>query len=125
MQEELAVGDGRTQIVLQRIALAQALVHLRIEEPHRLAPIEFGPIERRVGIGEKRHGIGAVTRVDGRPNAEPDRNLLLAHIELFLDRLEDSIGEVSRSLRLFPAGRNDDELVAADARDETVADGLF
>ncbi len=46
-----------------------------------------------------------------------------AHVELFLDRLEDAIGEVSRGLRLFPAGRNDDELVAADARDEIVADG--
>ena len=39
------------------------------------------------------------------------------------DRLEHAIGEVSRGLRLFPDGRNDDELVAADARDEIVADG--
>ena len=39
-----------------------------------LAPIELGPIERRVGIGEKRHGIGAVARIDRGANAERDRN---------------------------------------------------
>ena len=38
VQAQLVAGDGRAQIVLQRVALAQAPVHLGIEEAHRMRP---------------------------------------------------------------------------------------
>ena len=60
VQEQLVACDGRAQIELQREALAQAAVHLGIEEADRMAAIGLGAVERGIGIGEQRRRLGAV-----------------------------------------------------------------
>jgi hypothetical protein len=78
------MGDGRAEIVLQRVALAQALVHFGVEEPH-LAPVRLGPIERRIGIRKQRLDVAAVAGIERGPDAEADGDFLRADLEVLGD----------------------------------------
>ena len=53
VQFELASRDRRLQILLNGVALAQPLVHFRLEEADRSATVDLGPIKRGIGIGEQ------------------------------------------------------------------------
>ena len=55
VQDELVVRDRRAQIVLQRVALAQAPVHVGVEEADHVAAVGLGAVERGIGVGEQRH----------------------------------------------------------------------
>ncbi len=76
--------------MLQREAVAQAAVHFGIEEAHRLAPVLLGAVERGIGVGEQRHGVGAVVRIDGGADAEADGDLLALHLEWLGDGLQQA-----------------------------------
>ena len=51
VQAQLVVGNGRAQIVLERVPLSQAAIHVRVEEAHHMPTVGLGPIERGIGIG--------------------------------------------------------------------------
>ena len=87
VEEQLVACDGRAQIELQREALAQAAIHLGIEEAGRMAAIDLGAVERGIGIGEQRRHLGAVARIDCGSDAEAKRDLLPAHLEGVCHRL--------------------------------------
>ena len=87
VEEQLVACDGRAQIKLQREALAQAAIHLGIEEAGRMAAIDLGAVERGIGIGEQRWHLGAVARIDCGSDAEAKRDLLPAHFEGVCHRL--------------------------------------
>ena len=54
VEEQLVARDRRAQIDLQREALAQAAIDVGVEEAHRLAAVDLGAVERRIGVGQQR-----------------------------------------------------------------------
>ena len=118
VQAQLVVGDGRAQIVLERVALSEAAIHLGVEEAHHMPPVGLGPIERGIGIGQQRREVARVLRIGGRADAEADGNLLASNVEVLRDRFEQPIGQRFRGGRLLARRQDEREFVAADARDE-------
>ena len=57
VQEQLVAADRRTQIDLQREAIAQAAVDVGIEETHGLAAALLGAVERGIGVGQQRDHV--------------------------------------------------------------------
>ncbi len=118
VQPQLAVGDRRAQIVLQRVALSQMAIHFRMEETGDVAPIRLCPIQRSVGIGLQRHGISGVLWIKRGADAQAHRNSLAADFEIHRQRLEQAVGQGFGGSRLFAFGKHQREFIAADAGDE-------
>lgn len=89
-----------------------------------MAPLGLGPVKRRIGIGKQRLDVAAaVARIECGTDTEPDGNFLPADIEVFGDRFEHTVGQGRRRLRLLASGGENDEFVAADARDKLAVHG--
>lgn len=69
LEEQLAAGDRRKQILLQRNSLAHMPIHLRLEELGDVPPVLLGAIERCIGIAEERGAAAGITGVDGNADA--------------------------------------------------------
>ena len=76
VQRQFAVADRRGQILMQRAAIADLLVHLGLEQADRAARFRLGAEQRGVGIGEQRRGVVAVARKhrDAGGDADVDRS---------------------------------------------------
>ncbi len=99
MQRQFAALDRRAQLLLQRAPLAQPLVHVGFEEAERAAPLRLGAIERGVGIGDQRVGVGAVGREDRDADAEADAHRMPVDDEFFANRGEQPLGHAPRRRR--------------------------
>ena len=109
VQEQLVARDRRAQIELQRVALAQAAVHLGVEEAHHLAAVGLGAVERGVGIGEQRRRCRC-RRAD-RPRApmlRPMRDLAARDLEGLGNGLQQAARPAPRRPCGCSACRRDD-----------------
>ncbi len=122
VQCQLAAFDRRLQVVLQRAALAQPLVHRRLEEAVDAAAFGLGAIERGVGVGDQRCGVLAIGREDRDADADCAAKLVAVDVEFLGDGRDDLPGHRLRCRRLFAVGRDDGELIAAEPRHERAAD---
>ncbi len=120
MQRQFVMGDRRAQIMLQRVAFSQMPVHLGVEEPHHMAAVGLGAVERRIGIGDQRVGVARIRGIDRGADAEADRDRLPPHLEGLGHRVEQALGQRLPGLWLVAGGQDERELVAADARDEGI-----
>ena len=103
-QIQLAVCDGRLQIVLQRAAVAQLLIHRGGEEAYRAAAFVLCTIERRVGIGEQRPRIVAVARIDRDPDAQIKLEGVAVDLDIPVQRAAQPVRRAApRSMAAGPA----------------------
>ena len=105
---------------------AQSQIHRRLEETGHAAAFRLGAKQRRVGIGEQRIGVRPVVGEHGDADAETDAQQLPADRELAGERRQQAFGE---RRRFRPAAslrqRSGQEFVAAQARQERVADDVL
>src|SRR5215472_4643296 len=80
--DELAALDRAAQILKQRAAFAQPLVHIGLEEADRTASFRLGAVERGIGVADERALVDAVDRIDGDADAEPDPQPMALDLEL-------------------------------------------
>ena len=88
VQDELLACDAGPQIMLQRVALAGAPIHLGVEEAVGIAAFPLGTIESGVRIVEQGVGIPAVGREYRNPDAEREAQLVVADLDIAGDRIE-------------------------------------
>ena len=99
--------------MLQRALIAQPLVHVGFEEAEHAAAVRFGAIERGVGVGDQRRGVGAIDGKDRDADAEAGAHRMAFDGDVVVDRREQPIGHGS-ARRLPPSVRDHDEFVAAE-----------
>ena len=73
VQRQFAVLDRDREILVQHAAVADLLVHLRLEDADRAARFRLGAEQRRAGIGEQRGRVRAVVREDRDAGGTPVR----------------------------------------------------
>ena len=114
---ELAAIEGPAQLGLGAQARGGPGAHRLVEQLVAAASALLGPVHRRVGVAQQ--GPGRVVRRGGERDSGTDREEVLAAVDhqravdLGREALSDLRGLVGR----VDAGADDDELVAADARD--------
>ena len=118
IDHQLALLDGGAKIVQERAALAQALIHVGLEEADRPASFGLGPVERGIGVGEERRPVHAVDRIERDPHAEPDAQAMPLDLELVGDGGEEPLGQPRGVGRSRAFGHDHGELVAAEAGEE-------
>ena len=121
VEHELAVRNGRAQLLLERAPLAQALVHVGLEEADRAAPFRLGAIERGIGVADERVSVGAVGRIDRDADAHSDAQQRAVDVEIVRDRGQQPLGQRRGAGGLHPVGLDQHELVAAEAGEERVS----
>jgi hypothetical protein len=114
---ELAAGEGGAQVVLERAAVLQAAVHLRLEEAEGVAPLVLGAIERNVGVLEKASGLLSIARGERHADAGRGDDLVAIEVERLDQRREQAATKRLRLIRLLDPHLNERKLVAADARE--------
>jgi hypothetical protein len=70
IQIELPALHGEPQIMLERAALAELLVHRAREQPDRAPALVLGPIERRIRVREQRNDVIRISGKQRRADAE-------------------------------------------------------
>ena len=116
MQQELVVGDGLAQIVLDRLAHADGLVHLPLEDAVAVAPLAFRFVEG--GVGEPHEGLAVapVLRREGDADGDAHRDRRLADIEWPRHAVENAPRQELGRFRVAQPGLDDGEFVAAEPR---------
>jgi len=118
VDHDLVALDGRAQVVQHRAALAQAMIHVGLEEADRAASFRLGPVERGIGVAQDRHLVHAVDRIERNPDAEPDAQVVALDLEVVDHGGDEPLGEPRRLGRRRAFGHDDGELVAADTGEE-------
>ena len=121
---ELAALDREAQVGFELAANLRALVEAFLEEGEGAASRLLGAVQSEVGIAQQHLAVGAVVRRDGDPDAGRGHHLIAVDDERPGDRFEDVLGEPVDGVAVAADGLEDDELVAAQARDEMAAGGL-
>jgi hypothetical protein len=114
---ELAAGEGRAEVALERAAVLQAAVHFRFEEAEGVASFVLGAIERDVGVLEKAGGLLGVAWGKRHANARCDDNLVAIEVEGLDQRREQPATKGLGLLGPLDPHLNESKLIAADARD--------
>ncbi len=117
VQRELAARQGILEIEPQRPALTQLPVHRRREETDATAPLSLGLVQGRLRVADERGGALPVERKDRDADADGDIQRVAGDTEIVrqgrLQPVRQRLG--GQGLR---AGRDQDELVAADTCQE-------
>src|SRR5262245_36714530 len=82
MDQQLVLLDRGAKVVQERTPLAQALVHVGLEEADRAASFGFRPVKCGIGVGEERAPVRAVDRVERDAYAQPDAQALPLDLEV-------------------------------------------
>ena len=88
----------------QRAPLAQPMIHLRLEEADRAAPVRLRPVERGIGIADQRGRVGTVDRIERDADAQSDAHALSLDLEILRHGGEQALGE-ARGLARQPGSR--------------------
>ena len=123
VHRQLAAFDRGAKLLLQDAAVAQPPVHVGLEEAECAASFRFGAIERRVGIGDQRCGIGAVDREYRNADADADAHRLAVDDDVLVDRREQPIRQVLGRGWLISIGGDHHEFIAAKPSQEGTASG--
>ena len=92
IDEQFALFQHRTEVALQRRALALTRVGRRVEEAERPASFGFRAPERGVCIGEQRRLLVAVGRIDRDADAEADAHALALDLDVAGERILELLG---------------------------------
>ena len=125
VQRQLVAFDCRPKFLLQRAPFAQSLVHVGFEEAEHAAPFGLGTVERGIGVGEQRRGVGAVDRIDRDADAQADAKLVAVDHELLAGGRHQPVRKRLRRRRLCAVGRDHRELVATEPGHERATDRLL
>jgi hypothetical protein len=98
-----------------RTALAQAMVHIRLEEADRSTSLGLRPVERGIGVAEYGDLVHAVDRVERDADAQADAQAMSLDLEIVREGGDEPLGEPRRVGRGRAFSHDDRELVAADA----------
>ncbi len=117
---DVLVLDGLQQFALQTVALADGLVHLRLEEPQRRAALGLGSVERDVGLAQHLRSVLGV--LGDQRDADGRADLVASAVGG--DRLFQVIGDAQRDrgggVGPHQMRRQHRELVPAQPRDQVV-----
>jgi hypothetical protein len=119
VQAQLVVRNRRAQIVLERVSLPDAPIHLWIEETRYMPSVGLGPIKRGIGIGLERQGIAPILRIGGRADAETNGDFLASNLKVLHARFKQAIGKRFCGGWLLARRQDEGKFIAADARDES------
>ena len=111
VEVELSVREAAAKVVLERPALAQAQVHLFLEEAERAAPFGLRPIERQVRVLQELPRIAAIG--EGDADAGPHQDLLAIQIDRLRQERHNATRQRLGRVQSDLAGPKDGELVAA------------
>src|SRR5216683_874781 len=89
-----------------------------MEETSYMPSVGLGPIEGGISIGLEHCEIVGVRRIDGRTNAETNRNFLALNLKFICQRLEQAIGQQFRGGRLLARVLDEHEFIAPHPREE-------
>ena len=123
-ERELAVLDRHREVLMQHAAIADLLVHLRLEKADRAARFLLGAEQRRAGVGEQRGAVGAVVREDRHAGGDTGADRAAVDLEFLGDGIADLLRQRETCLRLF-AIDDQAELVAGQARHHAAARGVL
>jgi hypothetical protein len=115
MQAEFVPIDRAAQVVLDRLAHADGLVHLPREEAESVSALAFRLVEGCIGEAHQILAVDAVVRCDRNTDGDADADRRAADLERLGDGIEDSASERIRVLRGAQPGLDDREFVAAEA----------
>ena len=116
VEEKGAIVQGLPDILLERLAGPEFLVHRRVVEPVVVAALLLRLVERQVGVPEELVGVGVVVRKHRDADAGAREHLFLVEFERRRDRLDHPLGENGDAVLMVEVGLDDGELVAAEPR---------
>ena len=116
-EHELTLLERPAQPPLEHHLLEHPDVEGRVVELEAVAAALLGAIQRHVGALEQLVRSGTVLGIEADPDAGGDVQLVAADVERRPDRLEDLLRRLDRVLGVLQPAQNEDELVAAHARD--------
>ena len=114
---ELALGEAAPEVGLERLALPQLGVHLRLEEADAAQAQALGAAQREVGVLEEVVRVPAVGRDQHDADARAQDQGLLVDLEGLGQGVHEPPAERVGGTRLIRLLLHDRELVAADAGD--------
>ena len=118
MQLEFILLDRGLELVRQRAAKPDGVVHLALEEADRALSVAFRAIHRDIGVGQKMRAGRAVIRIDGDADAGADMQGVAVDRERLVEEAREPLREFSRGAGLVGGELNGDEFVAAEAGEE-------
>ena len=99
-------------------ALAQSLIHARLEESNHPPALGFGPVKCRIGVGLQRLHVASVEGIDGNADAQSDSQGMTIHFDVARNRIDQPVGELFGRGRFLALGRDQSEFVAAKPRND-------
>ena len=114
-QPQLVARDRQTQIMLQHPAFTDRGAHRRLEEAIGVAAVGLGAVERGIGVAEQGLAIDGV--VGANRDADAGRDAVgFRRVAGRTQRFQNGLGEPAGGFRVFHAGHQDGEFVAAEPR---------
>ncbi len=113
---ELPLAQRHAHVVLELVACAQAFVQLALEEAGVAGAVLLGAAVGEVGVLQELVGVLAVVGTDRDAEVDGDRHRLLVDVERCAEHLMQALDQGVRRLERLVRQLQDDELVAADAR---------
>ncbi len=114
---ELAVADGEPQALLQLHARGDALAHLDVEKRRGTFRAALGPVHRAVCVSPQCLVVAAVLGILAHADRRRREYLEAFDVERLLQLFQQALDEVLDVLVAFDRVDQQDELVAADARE--------
>ena len=112
---QLVPGDRRAQVVLDRLAEVQLLLHRLVEEGEAVAALVLGPVQGEIGRLGQRLGGRSILRAKRHAEGDGDEHLRRAEIEGRDHRVVDAMRHGSALHGILDVEEHQGELVAAEA----------